>query len=791
MFAWGRFREARDAFDKATASGTRNVALHLQLGWSCYYTGKLDEGEAWMRQVVASDPGNWQAHFVLGAIHQARRKLDEALASYARGMELHPGDVQAYVMSGICKLEQGDHSAAEVLFRRAIAIDDRSAIAWANLGAALGSEDRFDVALEAFERAVRLEQEGSDACDSFVNFATNLREAGRTKEAFALYEQNLVQRPSVTGLGDYALALLTDGQLTQGWALYEFRWLKEPFLSLRPRFPRPVWAGQDLDGKTILLLGEQGFGDIIQFIRYAPLLKRLGATVFLQLRSGLESLAASFPGVDRVFDRDAPLPPFDFHLHLMSLPGVFGTELASIPADIPYLRADSARSDRWAGRLTAAGKLKVGLVWAGNPTHARDRLRSMSLGQLAPLLKIDGARFYSLQKGPAAAQIETLHLSDDDLVNLGPVLDDFSDAAAVLSEMDLVVCVDTAIAHLAGALGKTVWLLVPQFSDFRWLEGRGDSPWYPTMRLFRQSRRGEWDDVVERVTTALAERVRAGETGVTAPATSRPASPTLPFARPRAEAMAGHRPGFSAIAECRDGIVQYLPDEEFVGDSLGWYGEYLQPQLDLLGRLVRPGATILEAGAGIGAHALSLAANAGESGHLFLYESRPVVQRILRQNLGANRITNVTVMRRSLEGPRASDTKSGVARPPSRDASGMGAAAKLTETLDELQLERLDWLKMNSTVAALAVLDGAAETLWRLRPLLFVAVADQLSMAALAARAREFGYRCWQMETPLFNPKNFNRRETDIFAGRAARALLAVPEEIDVDVALEGCIELP
>ena len=332
---------------------------------------------------------------------------------------------------------------------------------------------------------------------------------------------------------------LTDGQLTPGWALYEFRWLKEPFLSLRPRFPRPVWAGQDLHGKTILLLGEQGFGDIIQFIRYAPLLKRLGATVLLQMRSGLESLAASFPGVDRVFDRDAPLPPFDFHIHLMSLPGVFGTELASIPADIPYLRADSARSDRWAGRLTAAGKLKVGLVWAGNPTHARDRLRSMSLGQLAPLLKIDGARFYSLQKGPAAAQIETLHLSDDDLVNLGPVLDDFSDAAAVLSEMDLVVCVDTAIAHLAGALGKTVWLLVPQFADFRWLEGREDSPWYPTMRLFRQSRRGEWDDVVERVTTALAERVRAGETGVTAPATSRPASPTLPFARPRAEAMAG------------------------------------------------------------------------------------------------------------------------------------------------------------------------------------------------------------------------------------------------------------
>ena len=255
--------------------------------------------------------------------------------------------------------------------------------------------------------------------------------------------------------------------------------------------------------------------------------------------------------------------------------------------------------------------------------------------------------------------------------------------------------------------------------------------------------------------------------------------------------MAGHQPGFSAIEVCRYGILQYLPDEELVGESLGWYGEYLQPQLDLLAGLIRPGTTVLEVGAGIGAHTLALAADVGESGHLFLYESRPLVQRILRQNLGANRITNVTVMRRSLEGPPTADPKLGVAPTPLPDETGRGATRNLSETLDELQLERLDWLKISSGASALAVLDGAAETLWRLRPLLFVAVPDQLSMSALAARGREFGYRCWQMQTPLFNPKNFNRRETDIFAGQVAQALLAIPEEIDVDVALEGCIELP
>ena len=792
LFAWGRFREARADFSKAAASGAENVGLYLHLGWSCYHIGELNEGEAWMHRVLASDPEAWQAHFVLGAIHQARKKLEEALSSYARGIELCPGDVQAYVMSGICKLDQGDPVGAEAFFRRAIAVDDRSAIAWANLGVALGSQDRFDEAFAPFTHAVRLEQEGSEACDSFVNFATNLREVGRTREAFALYEESLVDRPSVTGLGDYALALLTDGQFAKGWELYEFRWLKEPFLSLRPGFRKPVWTGQDLHGKTILLCGEQGFGDIIQFIRYAPMLKSLGATVFLRMRSGLEPLAAGFPGVDRILDRDSVLPPFDFHIHLMSLPRAFGTELASIPADIPYLRADSVRGDRWVDRLRAVEELKVGVIWAGNPAHARDRFRSMSLERLMPLLNVDGARFYSLQKGPAAAEIEALQLSDIDLVDLGPLLDDFGETVAVIEQLDLVVCVDTAIAHLAGALGKPVWLLLPQPADFRWLEGREDSPWYPTMRLFRQSRRGKWDDVVERVKAALVQRVSAGESHLTLPATpSRPKSPEpLPRAVPRLGGMPGHQPGLAAVAECRYGILQYLPDEELIGGSLGWYGEYLQPQVDLLSRLIRPGSTVLEVGAGVGAHTLPLAAAVGETGHVFLYESRPVLQRILRQNLGANRITNITVMRRSLGGPRAFDADSSSGLSQSAEAPRGGPIGDVTETIDELQLEGLNWLKINATVPALAVLDGAAQALWRLRPLLFIGTLDQPSTAAPAARIQEFSYRCWQMETPLFSPKNFNGYDTDIFAGRAARALLAIPEEIEVDVALEGCIEL-
>jgi len=232
----------------------------------------------------------------------------------------------------------------------------------------------------------------------------------------------------------------------------------------------------------------------------------------------------------------------------------------------------------------------------------------------------------------------------------------------------------------------------------------------------------------------------------------------------------------SAVAETRIGILQYLPDEPIIGDAIGWYGEHLQPQLDLLARLVRPGSTMMEVGAGVGAHAVFLGRLLGEAGHLFLYESRPVQQRILRQNLAANGVSNVTVMRRTLGSRSAEDTA--------------GNAPPTTETLDELQLERLDWLKVDASGDALDVLVGASETLWRLRPLLFLAAADEQTLGELAERAREFSYRCWRMETALFNPQNFNRRETDIFDGRTALALLAIPEEIDVDVALDGCVEI-
>jgi tetratricopeptide (TPR) repeat protein len=771
LFAWRRCREARASCVRAEALGLHSKELYLHLGWSCFAIGNIEEAEMAMRKAVAIEPAAWESHSNLAVVLQAQNHVEQAAASYERALGIHPDDFDCRIGLGNCLLGQGDAADAETQFRQAIALDDRRAIGWMHLGMAIVRQRRYAEALETFVRADRLDEQNREHAGSFVHLAIALAEEGRWREAHALYQARLPSQPTVEGHYAYALALLTAGHFVEGWHHYEFRWLRESAPLVRPELRCPAWAGQDLSGKTILLHMEQGFGDFIQFARYIPRVKASGATVILRVSRPLRNLARCFAGIDRILERDDVLPKSDFCIYVASLPRVFGTDLASIPVDIPYLLAEPERAARWAQRLGTRNALRVGLAWAGNPQHPNDRYRSVKLGALSPLWEVAGVRFVLLQKGPAAAEADGLPAGLD-VVNVGPELEDFSDTAALIGELDLVLCVDTAVAHVAGALGKPVWLMLPRPADFRWLEEREDSPWYPTMRLFRQSRRDHWEDVVERVKAALQERLRGGMAATQA-LVERRAVPRLPVVE-RPGLPAGHRPGLSAVAETRVGILQYLPDEPIVGAALGWYGEHLQAQLDLLARIVRPGSTMLEVGAGVGAHAVFLGGLLGEAGHLFLYESRPMLQRILRQNLAANGVHNVTVMRRTI-GSRG-------------EGEVLEAAMPTTETLDELQMERLDWLKVNASVVALDVLGGASETLWRLRPLLFLAAQDEQSLREVAERAREFGYRCWRMDTALFNPANFNRRETDIFSGRTALALLAIPEEIDVDITLDECI---
>jgi tetratricopeptide (TPR) repeat protein len=776
LFGWGRFMEAREVLLAAEHFGLRTPDACIKFGWACFWTGKIDEALDSMRRAAAMRPDDWAAQFGVATVLRAQNQVVASRAAFERALELDPGNLHCLSSLVACEIDQRHPDLAERYARRALDLDSRSAAVWSDLGMVLCEQGRYDEAIAAFECAKQWSAATAEAPDEVVNFAICLLRAGRTQQTLTLLEDALPAYPSATGHSQYALALLLSGRYVEGFDQYEFRWLEPPLSSGRPNFVKPVWTGQDLCGKTILLRAEQGFGDFIQFIRYARHIKALGATVLLFVREELRELAEALDEVDRVLRPNHSYPPFDFYVDLLSIPRVFATDLASIPAEVPYLTVDPVRMSTWAKRFEGETKLKVGLVWSGSPTHPRDRFRSLTPQQLAPLMSIGGAQFYSLQKGPTSADLSELTCTRN-IIDIGPELNSFADTAAAISQLDLVIGVDTAVVHVAGALAKPVWTLIPNPADWRWLENRDASPWYPTMRLFRQRDHGDWGEVIRRVTAALEVRIREGNDHASASqvaVTSAPVARLKPIPRP----VVRLNRGLSCVAETRVGIVQYFPDQPQAGKAIEWCGEHLQSQLDLLAPLITSGMTVMEVGAGVGLHALWLSRAVGPAGHLFLYEDDARQRHVLKQNLTANGAMNVTLMRHSLTTAEL-PVRVG---PTERPALPLHDGAPDRETIDELRLDRLHLLKINGGTDAFDVLGGAGDTIWRLRPRLFVAATDQGLLDDLALHVKAFGYRCWACEAPLFNPDNFNRREENVFSGQSSWALLAIPEETGVEI---------
>ncbi len=473
--------------------------------------------------------------------HQSRQwSLAETFCRQALTAE--PSNPDALHLFGVLVGRKGDALAAVQLIRRAIAACPSVPFFHNSLGVALRGCGRLDEAISAYRDAIRLKEDFPEAHN---NLGVALRGAGRLDEAIAAYRKALSYRPDFAGayanLG-YALRdngclnegivacrraiqietdlaeahmnlgimLLLKGDFREGWAEYEWRWRCADFGPARRSFAAPQWRGTPISGKTILLHAEQGFGDTIQFIRYAPLVARLGARppsrpagVVVECQRELVALVRGMDNVDSVIEAGSPLPPFDLHAPLLSLPAAFGTTLQTIPDRVPYLKPDPALVAAWRERVAGhSARLRIGLAWAGSPTRKDDRLRSLSLAALAPLGAAKDVVFFSLQKGEAARQAQSPP-NGMVLADCSGDLRDFADTAALIENLDLVISVDTSVAHLAGALGKPVWNLLEFVPAWRWLLEREDSPWYPTMRLFRQTRRGDWDSVVARVAGEL------------------------------------------------------------------------------------------------------------------------------------------------------------------------------------------------------------------------------------------------------------------------------------------------
>ena len=471
----------------------------FQRAVAAFRAGQLAETERLCGEIVAVQPDHFDAAHVLAVALAAQGKLDLALASYDRALSLRPDSAEAISNRGTCLERLGRFEEALAGYERALSSQPDFFDALYNRGNVLRALGRHAEAIASYDRALVLRPQHADARN---NRGQALRELMRYDEALASYDAAVAAAPQHAMAHCNAAALrLLMGDFRRGWAEYEWRWKKASVVRFDRKFPQPVWRGEAIAGKTILIHSEQGLGDTIQFSRYVPLVAARGARVIFEVEPPLFGLMSGFANVAQVVPKGGALPPFDVHCPLLSLPLAFGTVLETIPAEPDYLRAPAPQAQHWQARLAEMPRPRIGLVWGGNPRHERDRERSIALRALLPLFDTQ-ASFISLQKDlrPDDAAVLRAH---GDILHLGGALADFSDTAAVVSALDLVISVDTSVAHLAGALGMPVWILLTYVPDFRWLIERDDSPWYPSARLFRQDAGRTWDGVIARVKEAL------------------------------------------------------------------------------------------------------------------------------------------------------------------------------------------------------------------------------------------------------------------------------------------------
>lgn len=486
--------------ERSAASPALDVSEAFQRAVAAFRAGRWAETERLCGAVVAVQPDHFDAAHVLAAAQAAQGKLDLALASYDRALALRPDFAEVISNRGTCLERLGRLDDALASYQRALALRPDFFDALYNLGNVLCTLGRHAEALAAYDRALAVRPSHADALN---NRGQALRELMRYDEALASYDAAIAVAPrhAMAHCNAAALRLLL-GDFRRGWADYEWRWQKASVVRFDRKFPQPLWRGEPVAGRTILLHSEQGLGDTIQFCRYVPLAAARGARVIFEVEPPLFGLMSRFSDVAQVVPKGGALPPFDLHCPLLSLPMAFGTELATIPAAPAYLGAPAPQSEHWRARLAGLRRPRVGLVWAGNPKHERDRERSIALRALLPLLDVE-ASFVSLQKELRPDDAAVLQQRRD-ILAAGGVLRDFSDTAGLVSALDLVISVDTSVAHLAGALGKPVWILLTYVPDFRWLLDRDDSPWYPSARLFRQDATRMWDSVIARLREDLA-----------------------------------------------------------------------------------------------------------------------------------------------------------------------------------------------------------------------------------------------------------------------------------------------
>lgn len=499
----GRHAQAVALIERAIQQNPNQAAYYENLAMALTVSGRsLAAIDAYSKS-VALNPNNPNTRAKFGIALGRMNLWERAITELSAAVRLNPGFADAQKDLGFAYLQTKQFDQSIASYKRAIDIRADFAEAYHGLGMAMEKQGagQRDHAIAAFSKAVEL---NGTLPRGHHDLAVALSRAGRTSQAIKAFDAAIALWPE-----DFeahyakAMALLSLGNFQEGWREYEWRWHSDKMGDKRG-FTKPRWDGRDPCDKRILLYTEQGFGDAIQFARYVPLLAARGVQVVLECQPPLQRLFGSLAGVNAVVAPGDTAPPHDLQCPLLSLPGLFGTDLQSIPATVPYLKADPVLIERWRQRIPNESRsLRVGLAWAGNATHVNDRERSISISQLADIVKIPGIWACSLQKATSAAGLGTA------IADWTSDLTDFADTAALIANLDLIISVDTSVAHLGGALGKPVWVLLHYAPDWRWMFDRPDSPWYPTMQLFRQEKMGDWTEPIASIAKRLASMIYA------------------------------------------------------------------------------------------------------------------------------------------------------------------------------------------------------------------------------------------------------------------------------------------
>lgn len=541
MRALGDLGAAAAHYQQAAQLDPHLDEIYTRLGDTLQLQGQLPQAVAAYQQALRSNPSSTLALTNLGVALQAQDQPGAALDCFQRALAIDPESIETLLNLGVALHAQGQLEAAADCLQRVLWRTPDSAVAHNNLGLTRQAQGQCQAALEHYRQALRLQpdyakahnnlgallhvqgrltealahlqcavQRQPDCIEALNNLGLALQAQGHVEAAIAAFERALEYKPDfVQAHWNRALAWLLNGDWQRGWQEYEWRWRRKE--TPPPRYPQPRWEGAPFPQQTLLVYAEQGLGDTLQFVRYMPWVAARGEHVILACPAVLVRLLRTCPGVQRLVPQEQPemqCQQFDLHIPLLSLPRIFGTTPETIPADVPYVTAEPELVQQWRTRLGDEGDFRIGLVWAGNPLHANDRNRSCTLATLAPLACLPHVALFSLQTGPAAQQLDqpppgmVVH-------DVGRALGDFADTAAVLTHLDLVITVDTAVAHLAGAMGKPVWTLIPFAPDWRWGRHGTRTPWYPTMRLFRQPAPGAWEPVCQSLIEALTQLLAA------------------------------------------------------------------------------------------------------------------------------------------------------------------------------------------------------------------------------------------------------------------------------------------